>query len=235
MKRSFIILFSLLAFLGCRHDKDAPGPETEGENKDWYILRAPDNREIKAVHGNIDDTLAITTGFRVYVTIDKGKSWTQSNYNANIGLFAFMEQQDTLFVMEGQRGSFTTLGNSFGIQPTWFSMNHGLTWQRVQGRSLYDEWKVPINYAYSGNGVMFSIDMIQTEEGYLETIGLKSETGRKIPLPARHQLISINFDEKSRLYATGSAPLCGDGGKFEYCDQTNRSGTLYVSKSPILF
>ncbi|GGH29669.1 hypothetical protein [Dyadobacter endophyticus] len=236
MKRSFIILISLLAFVGCRHDKDAaPEPELAVEDKDWYILRSPDNRDIKAVHGSIDDTLTITTGFEVFVTADKGKTWTKGSYNAGIGLFAFLEKEDTLFVMEGQRGTTTVRDNSFGIQPTWFSMDRGLTWERATGRWIYDEWKVPINYAYSGNGILFSIDMIQTAEGYLQTIGLKSETGRKISLPAHHQLISVNFDKKSRLYVTGSAPLCGDGNNFEYCDQTNRSGTLYISKKPVLF
>lgn len=235
MKKTFIILLSLLAFLGCRNEKDAPTPETMLEHPDWYILRAPDNREIKAVHGNIDDTLTITTGFEVFLTTDKGKTWKKGDYNARVGLFAFWQRQDTLYVMEGRRNGGSVFDNYFGIQPTWFSMDRGLSWERSTVWWDTDTWKVPINYAYSGNGIRFQIDLIQTTDSYLETIGVKSESGRKITLPARHQLESVYFDEKSRLYVTGSAPLCGDGADFEFCDQVNRSGTVYISKKPVLF
>jgi hypothetical protein len=235
MKKSFLILLSLLTFLGCRNDSDAPAPETMLEHPDWYILRSPDNRDIKAVHGNIDDTLTITTGFEVFVTTDKGKTWTKGNYNARVGLFAFMKKQDTLYVMETQRSGASVFDNKFGMLPSWFSTDRGLRWERSTARWDIEDYKVPINYAFSGNGIRFQIDLIQTGEGYLHTIGIKSENGRKIELPARHQLVSLYFDKKSRLYVTGSAPLCGKENTFEFCDQANRSGTVYVSKKPILF
>jgi len=232
MKQLLLAAAALLLLFSCTKE-DTPTPQLE--NADWYVLRSPDNRDIKAVHGNIDDTLTITTGFEIFVTTDKGKTWTKGNYNAPVGLFAFMQKDDTLFVMEGQRSGGSVFDNLFGIQPTWFSMDRGLTWERSTARWDYDEWKVPINYAYSGNGIRFGVDLIQTEEGYLQTIGIKSESGRQITLPRRHQLINVYFDKKSRLYVTGSAPLCGDGKTFDYCDQVNRSGTVYISKKPVLF
>lgn len=232
MKQLLLAFAALLLLFSCKKE-DSPVPQLE--NADWYMLRSPDNRDIKAVHGDIDGTLTITTGFEIFVTTDKGKSWTKGNYNARVGLFAFLEKEDTLFVLEGQRSGASVFDNVFGIQPTWFSMNHGLNWERSTSRRDFEDWKVPINYAYSGNGIRFEIDLIQNEEGYLQTIGIKSESGRKIALPARHQLVSVYFDKKSRLYVTGSAPLCSEGKTFEYCDQVNRSGTVYISKKPVLF
>jgi hypothetical protein len=232
MKQLLLATAALLLLFSCKKE-DSPIPQVE--NPDWYVLRSPDNRDIKAVHGNIDDTLTITTGFDVFVTTDKGKTWTKGNYNARVGLFAFMEKQDTLYVMESRRSGASVFDNQFGMQPNWFSTDHGLRWERSTARWDIEDYKVPINYAFSGNGIRFQIDLIQTEEGYLHTIGIKSENGQKIKLPARHQLASLYFDTKSRLYVAGSAPLCGQGNTFEYCDQVNRSGTVYVSKHPILF
>lgn len=59
MKRSITILFALLSFFACRNDADSPVPGLE-ENKDWYILRAPENRKISTVYGNIRGTLYIS-------------------------------------------------------------------------------------------------------------------------------------------------------------------------------
>lgn len=232
MRQFLPFLASLLLLFACeKEEKNTPQPE----DPNWYVLRAPDNREIKAVHGNIDDTLVITTGFKIYVTTDQGKTWQTGSYNAGIGLFAFIKSEDTLFAMEGQRGSFTTRDNAFGIQPYWCSLDNGLTWSRARGSMAKDGWQVPINYAYSGNGIKFGIDMIQTPEGYLRTIGIKSESGTRLTLPGNHQLISIYFDHTSRLYVTGSAPLCGQGNTFEYCDDKTRNGTLFVSRKPVLY
>lgn len=229
MKHALLVLAAFIFLISCKKE-DSPAPDPE--NPDWYVLRAPDNRDIKAVHGNIDDTLVITTGFKIYITTDKGKNWTTTNYNAQVGLFGFMEQQDTLFVLESQYGSSTVLGNSFAGQPSWYSADHGLTWRQVRRRAAMDAWKVPINYAYSGNGIVFGIDIIQTGS-YIQTVGIKSESGRRISLPAHHQLINVYFDPQSRLYVTGSAPICGEGEDFKYCNDPN--GTVYVSKHPILF
>nr|WP_295930564.1 hypothetical protein [uncultured Dyadobacter sp.] len=229
MKQTLLILAAFVLLISCKKDES---PDPVPENPDWYVLRAPDNRDIKAVHGNIDDTLVITTGFKIYITTDQGKNWTTTNYDARVGLFGFMEQQDTLFAMESQYGSGDALGNYFAGQPSSFSTDHGLTWERVRRRAAMDNWKVPINYAYSGNGIAFGIDIVQSGS-YLRTVGIKSESGRKISLPAHHQFINVYFDPQSRLYVAGSAPICGEGEDFKYCNAPN--GTVYVSKRAVLF
>ncbi len=53
-------------------------------------------------------------------------------------LFGFMEQQDTLFVLESHYGSNIVLGNSFAGLPSWFSTDHGLTRQQVRLRAAMD-------------------------------------------------------------------------------------------------
>ncbi|SEJ02935.1 hypothetical protein SAMN05216327_105361 [Dyadobacter sp. SG02] len=221
---------ALLLLFSCKNDETSqPVPQ----DTNWYVLRSPDSRDIRAVHGNIDDRLVITTGFKIYTTDNKGKTWETSDYNGNVGLVAFMVKEDTLFAMEGKRSSATAIGDSFGTQPYWFSLNKGLNWKPMRGRPGLDEWQVPINYAYSGNGIKFSIAMEQTPEGYLNTKGVVSESGSKISFPARHQLINVHFDGKSRLYVSGSAPICGEGENFKYCDDPN--GSVYISRKPVLF
>lgn len=232
MKQLLLAAAALILLFSCKKEES---PVPQPEHADWYVLRAPDNRDIKAVHGNIDDTLVITTGFQIYVTTDKGRTWQESNYSARVGLFAFMEKEDTLFVMEGQLGFATTRSDAFGTHPFWFSLDKGLTWAETPGRPGMDTWQIPINYAYSGNGIKFGIDMEQSPEGYLNTLGIVSESGHKISLPARHQLINVYFDQKSRLYVTGSVALCRNGAIFDFCDDTNRSGTVYISKKPVFF
>ncbi|AMR28043.1 hypothetical protein A0257_13715 [Hymenobacter psoromatis] len=45
------------------------------DHPDWYALRAPDDRAIQAVTGDIDGALIISTTFHSYRTTDRGRSW----------------------------------------------------------------------------------------------------------------------------------------------------------------
>lgn len=233
MKKSFIVLFSLLAFFACRNDNDAPGPEPAVEDKDWYILRAPDNREIQAVYGDIDGTLLITDRFRIYYTRDKGKTWTQADYQNHIGLAGLAARNDTLFALDTETSSSNDPGNRYAIRPYYFSVNGGEHWEELKSRWTMPEMKVALNYAHSGNGIRFSIDRVYHSNGSVEDIGIKSESGRKISLPQRHVLMSVQFDAKSRLYVAGSSPLCDKNGYLTLCDSKDVRGTLYVSRKAI--
>lgn len=233
MKRSFIVLFALLSFLGCRNDKDVPSPETEVENPDWYILRAPENREIQAVFGDIDGTLLITDRFRIYYTKDKGKTWTQADYKNNIGLAGFSASNDTLFVLDTETSTSADPGNRYAIRPYYFSVDGGAAWKELKYRPGIPEMKTPLNYAHSGNGVRFAIDRVIHPSGAVEDLGIKSESGRKIGLPQKHALVSVYFDKKSRLYVAASAPFCDKGGVLKFCTDGDVRGTLYISKRAI--
>jgi len=235
MKKTLTMLFSLLAFIACRHDKDVPGPGTMAEDEDWYILRAPQNREIQAVYGDIDGTLLITDRFRIYYTGDKGKTWTQADYQNNIGLAGFVARNDTLFVLDAETKSSADPGNRYAIRPYYFSVNGGAHWEALPARMTLDEVKVPLNYAYSGNGNRFSIDRVFHPDGSVEDLGVKGESGRQIGLPQLHVLNTVHFDAKSRLYVAGSAPLCDQKGYVKLCDEKDASGTLYISKKAVYY
>ncbi len=233
MKKRFIILFCLLAFAGCRDDKDAPAPEMQVEDKDWYILRAPENREIQAVYGDIDGTLLITDRFRIYYTKDKGKTWKQADYQTNIGLAGLAARNDTLFALDTETSTSNDPGNRYAIRPYYFSVNGGENWKALPARLTLDEMKIPLNYAHSGNGIRFSIDRVYNANGTVDDLGIKSESGRKITLPQRHVLISVQFDQKSRIYVAASAPFCDKNGYLTLCDAKDARGTLYISKKAI--
>ncbi|MCF0074394.1 glycoside hydrolase [Dyadobacter sp. CY261] len=230
MKKLFIILFAVLSFLGCRNDKDTPGPGAEVEDKDWHILRSPDNREIQAVYGDIDGTLLITDRLRIYYTRDKGKTWTQADYKNSIGLSGFGSRNDTLFVMDTETSNSSDPGNRYAIRPYYFSVDGGTHWEELALRWTMPDMKVSLNYANSGNGIRFSIDRVYHSSGIVEDIGLKTENGRKISLPQRHALTNVYFDQKSRLYVAASAPLCDRNGYLTLCDDKDVRGTLYISK-----
>lgn len=235
MKKILCVLFSLLAFLGCRNAGDAPGPTPVTDDKDWYILRAPENREIQAVYGDIDGTLLITDRRYIYYTHDKGKTWTQADYVNNIGLAGFAARNDTLFVLNTQTMSSADPGNRYAIRPYYFSLNGGVHWQPLPSTLTGDETKVALNYAYSGNGARFSIDRVYHPNGSVEDVGVKSENGRKIGLPQLHVLNVVHFDAKSRLYVAGSAPLCEKGGYIQLCNEKDATGILYISKKAIYY
>ena len=233
MKQSAIIFFALIFFFSCRKENEVPAPETDVENPDWYILRAPENREIQAVYGDIDGTLLITDRHRIYLTTNKGKTWKQTDYNSQIGLAGFTMRNDTLFVLDTETSNSNDPGNRYAIRPYYFSVNGGTSWQLLRQYPGISEMKTPINYATSANGIRFSIDRVFYTNGRVEDVGIKADNGRKISLPQQHALSSIYFDQKSRLYVAGSSPLCEINGYMQLCDKNDIRGTLYVSRKAI--
>ncbi|MDF7813180.1 hypothetical protein [Hymenobacter sp. YC55] len=234
MKRFLLPAVLLLTLNACQKDSEN---DVQPENKDWYILTSPDNRAIQAVHGDIDGTLVITTNFKIYQTKDRGKTWSTANYTSNIGLFGFLEQQDTLLALNGQIGNASNTSTAYAANPSHFSLDGGTTWQlyRKWSRKTYES-RVARNRVTNSVGTEYSIDYLLTPTSpsstgsfYVETVGIKTSTGRSLSLPQEHELTSLYLDSKSRLYVTGSAPLCGRRDKFAFCGEQN--GTLYVSKS----
>ncbi|KAA6432689.1 hypothetical protein FEM33_23490 [Dyadobacter flavalbus] len=114
-------------------------------------------------------------------------------------------------------------------------MDGGISWKKLDRQAERSEMKTPLNYSYSANGIRFSIDRFIDTNGHVEDKGIKSENGRKIALPQRHVLKSVYFDKKSRLYISGSAPLCDTGGNMQPCDKENARGTLYISRQEIRY
>jgi len=228
-----------LSLVACQKDKDATPELAPTETADWYILRAPDDRAIEAVAGDIDGTLVITTRFEIYYTKDRGKTWQQGDYKHNIGLFGFSQQQDTLLALNTGLGSPSNEQVSYAAGASHYSLDQGQTWLPYRNWRRADfEPRVPLNKVTSPAGTVYSIEYLLTPTSptsgvsRVDYIGIHTSTGQHLTLPQDHQITSIAFDVKSRLYVTASAPLCGGREKFMYCDKSN--GTLYVSKKPQL-
>ncbi|UOR05261.1 hypothetical protein MUN82_20300 [Hymenobacter aerilatus] len=239
MKRVLLYGALLASLSACQKDNDATPELAPTETADWYVLRAPDDRAIEAVAGDIDGTLVITTRYQIYYTQDRGKTWQQSKYSSNIGLFGFSQQQDTLLTLNGGANSATNTQIQFAFGAAHYSVDQGITWQVYRNwRREYTEPRVPLNKVASPSGTLYSIEYLLTptspnsSSSYIESIGITSAAGQKLVLPQDHQINSISFDTKSRLYVTASAPLCGQRENFKYCEKSN--GTLYVSKKPQL-
>lgn len=227
-----------LSLTACQKDKDAAPELAPTETADWHVLRAPDDRAIEAVAGDIDGTLVITTRYQIYYTKDRGKTWQQSQYSSNIGLFGFLQQQDTLLTLSAgyHRGSDMI---EYGTNPSHYSLDQGATWFPYRDwRRTNLEPSVPRNKVTAASGTVYSIEYLLTplslnsSSSRVDYIGIQTSTGQHLTLPQDHQITSIAFDAKSRLYVTASAPLCGGREKFAYCNKPN--GTLYVSKKPQL-
>ncbi|MBW3130436.1 hypothetical protein [Hymenobacter profundi] len=225
---SGVVLVSLVA---CQKDKEDE-VQPEPTYADWYAIKSPDAYAIEAVTGDIDGTLVIVTSRQVYQTKDRGKTWRTSNYNSNIGLFGLAQAQDTLLLLDTQthRGDTPFI---LASNPSYFSLDKGLTWQRYRNwRYDSHQPQVARNQAMSLSGSSYEIDVLQTPVAgsWVETVGVVSTTGRKLALPQSHQIKSLYFDTKSRLYVAASAPICGQREKFAFCGEEN--GILYVSKEP---
>lgn len=238
MKRLLFAAFLSLSLAACQKDQQDPQPDfLPSETKDWYILRAPEDYAIEAVTGDIDGTLTITLRNKVYLTKDRGKTWLTGNYDRPSFLAGLFQKQDTLLAMPSLIGYQS--GVNYATGASHFSLDQGLTWRDYVDRSSYStRLRVALNRLTVASGTEYRIEYSRTPVAsnpnayYLESIGIESSTGQHITLPKQHQLKSIHFDAKSRLYIASSAPLCGMGDDFKFCG--SQKGTLYISKQPLL-
>ena len=225
----------LLGLSACRKEDAEP---SQPEYADWYALRAPEGRAIEAVYGDLDETLVISTRFKIYQTKDQGKTWLTSKYSAHYGVEGFVMRNDTLLALTATLGGIGPPDALYATSASYCSVDKGATWlpYRNWTRKVDFDPKVLLNSATSPAGIEYSIDVRKTPinpgstSNYIETIGVKSAAGTQLTLPKDHTITSIYFDAKSRLYVTASAALCGQRENFAFCGEQN--GILYVSKKP---
>jgi hypothetical protein len=238
MKSVVLSTLLLLALSGCKKESD--DIDTQPEYKDWYAFKSPDTRAIQAAIGDIDGTLVITTGFKIYQTKDRGKTWKTATYTANHGLFGFLSRQDTLLALNLQVGAVVSnTTTAYAASPSFFSVDEGLTWlpYRHWDRKVDFEPRIARNRVTTPIGTEYSFEILLTPTSpnsgtsYVETVGILSSTGQALQLPQDHQMMSLHLDSKSRLYVSASGPLCGRRQDFAFCGDEN--GILYVSKAPL--
>ncbi|WP_460621941.1 hypothetical protein [Hymenobacter tenuis] len=234
MKLRFLSAALLLCLsASCREEADEI---VEPEYADWYAFRAPDARAIEAVTGDLDGTLIITTGFHVYQTKDRGKTWQSASLPSSPGIFGFAQQQDTLLALTATIGTAFDSTTAYAANPSLFSLDEGRTWKPYRSWQRNVEPRIPRNRVTTASGTEYSLEIVltpispQTSSSYVETVGIKTSTGRRLSVPQAHQLTSLYLDAKSRLYVTASAPLCGRRENFAFCGEQN--GVLYISKQP---
>lgn len=236
MKSILLACLSLFILSSCQKDKNEiviQNPveiETPIENPDWYILTAPDARPIEGVYGDIDKSIVITTGLKIYKTDDKGKTWQMGNYNEPIGIFSFTEVQDTLLVFNTKSmvSGPSKDQSIYATRPSFYSTDKGISWFPYENIGYTEkDPAVLLNKAFTQNGTEYKISQTVVD-GYVDTDIIATSTGQKVSLPQNHQIKSLYFDKKDRLYVSASAAVCGTGNNFSFCKGEN--GVLYVSK-----
>ncbi|WP_221391731.1 hypothetical protein [Dyadobacter sp. NIV53] len=220
----------LVIVCSCKKD-DSVNPTDIGliiENKDWYILTAPDSREIIAAYGDIDASLVITDGKNIYKTTDKGKTWQDGGYDSNSGLFGFAAKNDTLSALN-VLSKYSDHGDDlFATNPFYYSLDQGSSWSPYPPSYRDEQTAVVTNRVKSASGIEYLVNR-EESGGYIENKSIKNSLGAIITLPSRHQINSLFLDSKSRIYISASAALCGSGSEFSYCGTQN--GILYISKN----
>lgn len=231
--KKYIAGLLLLLLVACHKE---PENTILPEYADWYAIKAPEARAIEAVYGDLDQTLVIATAFTIYQTKDRGKTW-QTTYKSDRGLFGFSLKQDTLLVFGAQSGVALDSMTAYAVNPFQYSLDQGTTWNRYINRRPDFEIKVARNLVTTPSKTEYSIDYLltpvspgSTTSNYVESVGIKTSSGRLLTLPNDHQITSLYVDSKSRLYVTASAPLCGRLKNFAFCGDQN--GILYISKNP---
>lgn len=233
----YLLVVGLLLSLGACHQDSADQPAPD--YADWYAIKAPEARDIAAVTGNIDGTLIITTRYNIYRTTDQGKTW-QTSHPSNLGIFGFVNHCDTLFTLTGGLGSLVDSTTVYAANPTHYSADQGLTWQRYHftySTAAFADIRVPLNRVRTPSGATYRIkvDQIPTTPGatsaYIFSRGIEGPTGPLLPLPQEHQIRSLYLDKQARLYVAASAPKCGQGKDYGFCGEQN--GVLYISKKPL--
>lgn len=234
-KPTLLLGIGMLSLSACHKEEAEPSLP---DYPDWYALRSPEGRAIEAVYGDLDSTLVISTQFNIYQTKDRGKTWLASDYKANYSVEGFLMRNDTLLALSTTAMGFGAAPSvSYAVNPLYCSVDKGATWRPYRNWTRQGiEPRVGLSTTTSPAGTEYSIDELRTPTTpgstsyYVETVGVKSATGKKITLPHDHVITSICFDAKSRLYVTASAALCGNRENFAYCGEKN--GVLYVSKQP---
>ncbi|AMR28044.1 hypothetical protein A0257_13720 [Hymenobacter psoromatis] len=147
----------------------------------------------------------------------------------------FAQRGDSLLALSaGRNNHLDSTDTKYASGGSFFSFDQGTTWQPDPDYGHFlllmplDRVKNPASTEYSV--IVRKTPVSGSSSYYSETIGIKSQTGRRLTRPHDHQIKSLYFDKQLRRYVAGSAALCGTREKFTFCGAEN--GILYVSKKP---
>jgi hypothetical protein len=253
MKTLLYVALLGLALSCTKTESDIVAPKNDSvqdDYADWYTVKAPIDDRIEGVWGSYEKTLLISMMNRVFRSTDKGKNW-ELVHKQSIGIFGFVQNQDTLFTMNGLVSqTFKDAYQQVLIHADNYSLDDGKTWQRYSGRNAvlsdipkFDsvDKRLRINPVIASNGTSYRINRVFLDGptatvGIFETPGVVTPTGRRLDLPQLHQLQSLHLDEQQRLYLVGSDAVCGrghSGEAFKFCNSKGGRGVVYISKKPL--
>lgn len=231
MKRLYFFGLWMLGFTSCKPDTQEITSPLNYEH--WLAIVSPEQRAVEAVHGNIDSTLVISTGFQMYYTTDQGKTWSKSE-QGRASVRGFTAHGDSLFALTTEyqwTGSPTVYANSAQL----VSLDKGVSW-KIMPRSA--DLFTPRNKIPASNGLTYEIDEVRTpaypgatSTFWVDYPGVKTSNGRHLAIPEVHQIQSIRLDSQGKLYVAASAPICERQENFAFCKGKN--SVIYVSKKPL--
>ncbi len=228
---TFLLMIVLTA---CQ--RNAPKP-AQPDYEDWYALTAP-KQEISKGYTVILTVPSSLPRVHIYTRQRTRAKPTKANYNDNNWLFSITAARTRclLSLLSG----VVPLPKPMRLSPEYFSVDQGVSWQTY--RCFSSEsclLEIPLSHVQSASGTEYSIDVLLTPIGpasgpnWVETVGVVTSTGDKISLPASHQINSLYFDKKSRLYVVASAPVCGRLENFSFCGKNERRFVRF-QKAPAL-
>ncbi|MBO0939123.1 hypothetical protein J2I47_21390 [Fibrella sp. HMF5335] len=230
-----IYCLMILFVMACRPTSiDIVAPEYP----DWTVIRAPENKTIMGVWGDLDNTLLISTLSAIYRSTDRGANW-QLVLKQSIGMFNVKAYRDTLFTLTSLvNGRYLTSADNYSIDDgkTWLPYRRYNPMFELTNVVDNSPAFLSINPVTTTSGETYRIrrqffpDSTATL-GSFRTPGVITTTNRRINLPVSHQLESLYIDGKNRLYITGSDNVCEEQPTFRFCN--GGRGVVYISKKPI--
>ena len=231
MKTIFTLFMCVLMSACVKTDTPAPAVP---EDPDWIRLEAPTGGEALDVAGNIDSTLFVATMFKLYRTIDQGKTWDLI-WSGNTGPNAVLINKDTLWHMRGILTSVNTASKSktvSTINPSYYSLDGGTTWQ---SRISYADFGRQINSVKASDGILYTIKENIGSDSYINPSTIvKQISGAQeiIRFPFKHIINSLLLDSKNRLYVAVSGTQIPETDHI-YCCPRDLPSVIYVSRQPL--
>jgi len=119
----------------------------------------------------------------------------------------------------------------FAEDPSYFSVDEGLSWSMYKTRYNRDSLRIPLDRAYSSLGMEYKIkDVTVGKNTYVLVSIVENSRGTQLSLPKKHYLSSIYFDSKSRVYISSEPSVCETNKGYHLCNA--KAGLLYVSNQP---
>lgn len=207
-----LLLFSIgILLLACNQEKNVKVTEPR-QFEDWVELVIPNVGETYGIAGDIDDTLLVSTDKGVYITADKGKTWTLSKELLE-NVLDIAEHEDTVFLLTGYSvqnymGPLTIKNTDYATYCYDFSTDYGKTWHKDP--ESFCRLSSPIGIANSTSGSVCRLhhysptDSPEIESTFSNVELYMNSTWKNLNFPLKYNLNNIHIDKMNRLYISAN-------------------------------